>query len=97
MSVCVSVQDSRGVAAACYLRNLSTERKATEITMEIFNFKSPLQAHDLPFRKNVFQGINSVTAFVSETFNLLIIIFYLLYICNSYRPNRLTDLLKFLY
>ena len=38
-----------------------------------------------------------VTAFVSEIFNLLIIGFYLLHICNSYRPNRLTDLLKFLY
>ena len=59
MSVCVGVQDSGGVAAACYLRNLSTERKATEITMEIFNFKRPLQAHDLPFQK-VFQGRNSV-------------------------------------
>ena len=59
MSVCVGVQDSGGVAAAYYLRNLSTERKATEITMEIFNFKRPLQVHDLPFRK-VFQGRNSV-------------------------------------
>ena len=38
-----------------------------------------------------------VTAFVGEIFNLLIIGFYLLHICNSYRPNRLTDLLKFLY
>ena len=38
-----------------------------------------------------------VTAFVSEIFNLLIIGFYLLHIYNSYRPNRLTDLLKFLY
>ena len=38
-----------------------------------------------------------VTASVSEIFNLLIIGFYLLHICNSYRPNRLTDLLKFLY
>ena len=38
-----------------------------------------------------------VTAFVSEIFNLLIIGFYLLHICNSYRPNRLTDLLKYLY
>ena len=37
-----------------------------------------------------------VTAFVSEIFNLLIIGFYLLHICNSYRPNRLTDLLKLL-
>ena len=37
-----------------------------------------------------------VTAFVSEILNLLIIGFYLLHICNSYRPKRLTDLLKFL-
>ena len=59
VSVCVSVQDSGGVAAGCYLRNLSIARKATEITMEIFNFKRPLQAHDLAFRK-VFQGRNSV-------------------------------------
>ena len=59
MSVCVGVQDSGEVAAASYLRNLSTERKATEIIMELFNFKLPLQAHDLPFRK-VFQGRNSV-------------------------------------
>ena len=84
------------MAAAFYLRNLSTERKTTEITMEIFNFKRPMQAHDLPFQR-VFQGRNSVTAFVSGIFNLLIIGFYLLHICNSYRPNRLTDLLKFLY
>ena len=59
MSFCVGVQDSGGVTAACSLRNLSTERKATEITMEIFNFKRPLRAHDLPFRK-VFQSRNSV-------------------------------------
>ena len=66
------------MATACYLRNLSTEHKATEITMDIFNFKRLLQAHDLPFRK-VFQGRNSVqvAAFVSEFFNLLIIGFYL--------------------
>ena len=57
MSVCVSVQDSGGVA--CYLCNLSTECKATEITMEIFYFKRPLQAHDLSFQK-LFQGRNSV-------------------------------------
>ena len=59
LSVCVGVQDSGGVAAGLYLRNLSTERKATEITMEILNFKRPLQAHDLAFGK-VFQGRNSV-------------------------------------
>ena len=59
MSVCVGVQDSGGVAAACYLRNLSSERKAMEIAMKIFDFKRPLQAHDLPSRK-VFQGRNSV-------------------------------------
>ena len=56
---CVGVQDSGGVASACYLRNLSTEHKATEITMEIFSFKHPLHAHDLPFQK-VYQGRNSV-------------------------------------
>ena len=38
-----------------------------------------------------------VTVFVCEIFNLLIIGFYLLHICNSFRPNPLTDLLKFLY
>ena len=38
-----------------------------------------------------------VTAVISEIFDLLIIRFYLLHICNSYRPNRLTDLQKFLY
>ena len=59
VSVCVGVQDSGGVSAACYIRNFSTERKATEITMEIFNFNRPLQAHDLPFPK-VFEGRNSV-------------------------------------
>ena len=59
MSACVGVQDSGEMAAAFYLRNLSTDCKATEITLEIFNFKGPLQAHDLPFRK-VFQGRNSV-------------------------------------
>ena len=84
------------MAAACYLRNLSTELKATEITMEIFNFKRPVQAYDFPF-KNVFQGRNRVTGFVSEIFILLIIGFYLLHIRNSCRANRLTDLLKFLY
>ena len=42
MSVCVGAQDSGRVAAACYLCNLSTECKSTEITMEIFNFKHPL-------------------------------------------------------
>ena len=89
VSVCVGVQDSGRVAAACYLRRLSTERKTTEITIEIFNFKRPLQAHDLPSCR--------VTAFLSEIFDLLIIGFYSLHICNSYRPKRLTDLLKFLY
>ena len=64
MPVCVGAQDSAGVVAACYLRNLSTEHKAREITMEIFNFKDPLQVHGLPFRK-VFQGRNSVQ---SDTF-----------------------------
>ena len=59
MSVCVDVQDSEGVAAGCYLHNLSTECKVTEITMETLNFKRPLQAHDLAFRK-AFQGRNSV-------------------------------------
>ena len=38
-----------------------------------------------------------VTVFVSEIFNLLILGFYLLHICNSYRPNQLTDLVKFLF
>ena len=42
VAVYVGVQDSGGVAAGCYLRNLSTEHEATEITMEIFNFKRPL-------------------------------------------------------
>ena len=86
------------MTAACYLRNLSTERKAMEITMEKFNFKRPLQAYD-PFFEKFFKEETAcrVTAFVSEIFNLLIIGFYLLHICNSYRPNRLTDLLKFLY
>ena len=88
MSFYVGVQYSGGVTATCYLRNLSTERKATEITIEIFNFKRPLQAHDLPSCR--------VTAFVIEIFDLLIIGFHSLHICNSYRPNRLTDLLKFL-
>ena len=59
VSVCVGAQDSGGVAAGCYLCNLSTERKATEITMEIFNFKRPLQAHDLAFQSDL-QGRNSV-------------------------------------
>ena len=58
MSVCVGVQDSGEVAAACYLRNLFTDSKAMEITIEIFNFKCPLQAHDLAFGK-VFHGRNS--------------------------------------
>ena len=88
MSVCVDVQDSGGVTAACYLHKLSTDHKTTEITIEIFNFKRPLQEHDLPLCR--------VTAFVSEIFNLLISGFYLFHICNSYGPNRLTDLLKFL-
>ena len=49
--------------------------------------------------KNFFKAetASRVTVFVSEIFNLLIIGFYWLHICNSYRPNRLTDLLKFLY
>ena len=86
------------MAAACYLRNLSTECKATEINMEIFNFKRPLQACD-PFFEKFFIAETAcrVTAFASEIFNLLIIGFYLLHICNSYRPNRMTELLKFLY
>ena len=86
------------MAAACYLRNLSTKRKAMEITMEIFNFKCPLQTHDLFFEK-FFEAKATcrVAAFASEIFNLLKTGFYLLHICNSYRPNRLTDLLKFLY
>ena len=94
MSVCLDVQDSGGVGAACYLRNLSTECKATEITMEIFSFKRPLQAHD-PFFETVFKSETAcrVTAFASDIFNLLIIGFYLLHICDSYRPNRLPDLL----
>ena len=85
------------MAAACYL-NLSMKRKATEITSEILNFKRPLQAMIFLFEK-FFKAETAcrVTAFVSEIFNLLIIGFYLLHICNSYRPNRLTDLLKFLY
>ena len=33
--------------------------QTTEITMDIFNFKHSLQAHDLPFQKD-FQGRNSV-------------------------------------
>ena len=77
MSVCVGAQDSGGVAAGCYLRNLSTERKATEITMEIFNFKRPLQAHfqnDLEgrnsvqsdsFRKWIFQFIDNWFLFIA--------------------------------
>ena len=66
--------------------------------MEIFNFKRSLQAHDLPSRK-VFkaEAARGVTAVVSEIFNLFIIGFYLLHFCNSCRPNRLIDLLKFLY
>ena len=98
MSVCAGVQNSGGVATACYIRNLSTERKAVEIIMEIFNFKCPLQAHD-PFFEKYFKAETAcrVTALVNEIFNLLIAGFYLLHICNSYRPNRLTDLLKFLY
>ena len=86
------------MTATCYHCNLSTERKATEITIEILNFKGSLQAHDLRFRK--FFKVETacrMTAFVSETLNLLIFGFYLLHICNSYRPNRLTDLLKFVY
>ena len=59
MSVSVGDQDSGGVATACYLRNLSTEHKAMEITMEKFNFKRQLQPHGLPFQK-VFQGRNSM-------------------------------------
>ena len=59
VSVSVSVQDLGWEAAACYLRNLSTELKATEITVEIFSFTRPLQAHDLAFWK-VFQGRNSM-------------------------------------
>ena len=49
--------------------------------------------------KNFFKAetASRVTVFVSEIFNLLIIGFYWLHICNSYQPNRLTDLLKFLY
>ena len=49
--------------------------------------------------KNFFKAetASRVTVFVSEIFNLLIIGFYWLHICNSYRSNRLTDLLKFLY
>ena len=91
MSVCVSVQDLGGMAAACYLHNLSTKYKATEITMEIFNFKCPLQAHDLAFQ-NVFQGRNSMQSdsfhksdfqFIDSFFLLLL----LLHICNSHRPN----------
>ena len=68
MSDCVGVQESGGVADACYLRNLSTERKAKEITMEIFNFKYPLQAHDLPFRK-VFQGRKTASQNQKNLFN----------------------------
>ena len=98
MSVWVGVQDSGRVAAACYFCNLFTERKATEIAMKIFNFKCPLQAHDSFFKKFFKEETACrVTAFASEIFNLLIIGFYLLHICNSCRPNRLTDLLKFLY
>ena len=79
------------MAAGLYLRNLSTERKATEITMEILNFKRPLQAHDLAFGKFFKEETACrVTAFVSEILSLLIICFYLLHICNPYRPNRLT-------
>ena len=49
--------------------------------------------------KNFFKAetASRVRIFVSEIFNLLIIGFYWLHICNSYRSNRLTDLLKFLY
>ena len=85
VSVCVGAQDSGGVAAGCYLCNLSTERKATEITIEIFNFKRSLQAHDLAFQ-TIYKAETAcrVTAFISEIFNLLIIDFCLLHICNSY-------------
>ena len=49
--------------------------------------------------KNFFKAetASRVRIFVSEIFNLLIIGFYWLHICNSYQSNRLTDLLKFLY
>ena len=55
--------------------------------------------HMIFLSKNFFKAetASRVTVFVSEIFNLLIIGFYWLHICNSYRPNRLTDLLKFLY
>ena len=59
VSVCVGVQDSGGVAAASYLRDFSTERKVTEITMETFNFKCLLQVQDIYFPK-AFQGRYSV-------------------------------------
>ena len=94
MSVCIGVQDSGGVGAACYLRNLSTECKVTEITMVIFNFKRPLQVHDLPFPK-VFKTETAcrVAGFVIFIDNWFLFIAYLQFL----RPKRLTDLLKFLY
>ena len=68
------------MAAASYIRNIFIEPKAMEITMEIFNFKRPLQVHDLPFEKFFMaQTACRVTAFASEIFNLCIIGFYCLY------------------
>ena len=72
MSVCVGVQDSGGVAAACYLRNLSTERRATGITTAsckhmIFLFEKFFKA----------ETACRVTTLISEIFNLLIIMVFI--------------------
>ena len=55
--------------------------------------------HMILFFEKLFKAETAcrVIAFMSEVFNLLITGFYSLHICNSYRPNRLSDLLKFLY
>ena len=89
VSVCASVQNSGGVAATCYLRNLSTERKATEIAMEMFNFKRPLQAHNLPFQK-VFQGRRRVQSdsFCKWNFHVCRIGFYCLYMLMPELDSR---------
>ena len=65
MSGRVGAQDSGGPVAIYHLRNLSTERKAIEMTLEIINFKRALQAHVLPFQK-VFQRGNTAVKAVTD-------------------------------
>ena len=72
VSVCVGVQDSGGVAAVYYLRSLSTERRAIGITTA--SCKHMIFLFDKFFKA---ETACRVTTFVSEIFNLLIIMIFI--------------------